>query len=560
MSTPALSPPRDSASHTPGPAPASLRLSENFAARPQSPNYLARAANPAGYFGLGADSTAPPRPSWNPTVSRILPLNQNPEFDQFRRQSSEINKEFALTDFRPTPALPPHGAAKSHLAPKSTPPSAGAPALPAKPRSPKRLLSTDASVFTDRPRRCSPASFLDRRNRPNEIAQFERPSRSSVPPVPTVPTLSLATHRAETLPTSLDDDRQDGPVMVTSQHVINVMDAAEDEVLLLDLRVSTQYAKSHIAGALNLCIPTTLLKRASFTVRKLADTFQDDDQRENFERWRSSKYLVVYDHTSSQLSDAGTCVHTLKKFAVEGWKGALYIVRGGFVEFAERFPAWVVHESQDSASAGSDADLPAAAPVAGGCPLPATKSAVNPFFGNIRQNMDLIGGVGQFSVTVPADMTTRAEAGLPRWLRRAADADDNGRLVSEKFLGIEKREQKRMQEALSGKVVYGTPTGTQPVQIAGIEKGSKNRYNSIWPYEHSRVKLGGVAAGGCDYVNANYVRAPGTNKRYIATQGPLPATFSVSDAGGSLQTGTDSVGFLERCVAAGCPRRGHVDG
>lgn len=89
-----------------------------------------------------------------------------------------------------------------------------------------------------------------------------------------------------------------------------------------------------------------------------------------------------------------------------------------------------------------------------------------------------------------------------------------------------------MQEALSGKVIYGTPsTGPSTgkcISIAGIEKGSKNRYNSIWPYEHTRVKLQGVREGGCDYINANHIQASYSNKRYIATQGPLPATFNVS--------------------------------
>jgi protein-tyrosine phosphatase len=89
-----------------------------------------------------------------------------------------------------------------------------------------------------------------------------------------------------------------------------------------------------------------------------------------------------------------------------------------------------------------------------------------------------------------------------------------------------------MQEALSGKVVYGTPGGqkdvTKNIQIAGIEKGSKNRYNNIWPYEHSRVKLEGCEDGSCDYINANHIQAAYSNKRYIATQGPIPATFQVS--------------------------------
>jgi protein-tyrosine phosphatase len=301
--------------------------------------------------------------------------------------------------------------------------------------------------------------------------------------------------------------------------------------------VSTQFAKARIAGALSLCIPTTLLKRASFNVQKLAETFKDDESRQKFERWRNSKHIIVYDANSAQMKDAVTCINTLKKFTTEGWSGGTYIIRGGFQEFSERFPGWVSYASSNSpmtsatASLQIDSGLPSVAPVIGGCPMPATQNAANPFFGNIRQNMDLIGGVGQMPIKHPAGMTKSIEEELPTWLHTASDEKDNGKTVSERFLHIEKREQKRMQEALSGKVVYGTPTGlgtSKQIQIAGIEKGSKNRYNNIWPYEHSRVKIQGVDEGSCDYVNANHVQAAYSNKRYIATQGPIPATFKVS--------------------------------
>ncbi|KAJ7674457.1 hypothetical protein B0H17DRAFT_1140585 [Mycena rosella] len=91
---------------------------------------------------------------------------------------------------------------------------------------------------------------------------------------------------------------------------------------------------------------------------------------------------------------------------------------------------------------------------------------------------------------------------------------------------------------------------------AGVEKGSKNRYRNIWPFEHARVRLhararqshaqraqshsegeamelemegrdgeAGEAEQHDDYVNASYVQPLGTQRRYIATQGPLEATF-----------------------------------
>ena len=122
----------------------------------------------------------------------------------------------------------------------------------------------------------------------------------------------------------------------------------------------------------------------------------------------------------------------------------------------------------------------------------------------------------------PAGLSREAEQRLPRWLREACRTEDEGKLVSDRFLAIEKDEQRRMQQALSGKVSYGSPSSEapKPVQIAGIEKGSKNRYPNIFPYDHSRVRLQGEPAEGCDYVNANYVKASVLDQQYIATQAP----------------------------------------
>ena len=567
----------------------------------QSPNYFGLTVNGDHFSSSAAQHI---RGNWSPPTSdvrstaaaspQMIPVEQNPEFEQFRK-ASENAKGFALGHFDfgsfsaavPTkgPLTGPYKPPKSPQSMRETtrpsiekydgssdssPKSPKSPMSP-KARSPKRMLSTESSMFADRPRRNSPASF-EGFGRTDAIAEFDkiRPPRPSLPPTKSSHHQSM---RAETLPVNIHDgSNTDGPTMATPQHILNILESAVEEVLLLDLRVSTQYAKSRIAGALSLCIPTTLLKRASFNVQKLAETFKDDEQRQRFEKWRNSKHIIVYDSNSAQLKDAATCVNTLKKFTSEGWNGGTFIIRGGFQEFAQKFPNWIAYSSSHSpsSSAGSKGALkldmggPAVAPVIGGCPMPATQNAANPFFGNIRQNMDLIGGVGQMPVKKPASMTESAKEEVPQWLHKAADEKDAGKRVSDKFLHIEKKEQKRMQEALSSKVVYGTPGGQKDVskniQIAGIEKGSKNRYNNIWPYEHSRVKLAGCEDGSCDYINANHVQAAYSNKRYIATQGPIPATFKVCPVL-TLQcmiiSNPDS-GLLERCLAAGCPRHRHA--
>ncbi len=132
-------------------------------------------------------------------------------------------------------------------------------------------------------------------------------------------------------------------------------------------------------------------------------------------------------------------------------------------------------------------------------------------------------------IQFPEELTPGSEKILPRWLLQAAAKEDHGKKVSDKFLHLEVAEQLRMNKALSSGVSYGTSTGnSKDVRIAGIEKGGKNRYNNIWPFEHARVRLQGRPDGACDYVNASHIKASRSNKRYIASQGPLPATFEVS--------------------------------
>ncbi|KAF2153250.1 hypothetical protein K461DRAFT_137880 [Myriangium duriaei CBS 260.36] len=539
----------------------------------QTPTASSKVRSPSpNYFGFQTSSSTLPvstyngqhaRQNWSPPSSTVrstaafsptyVPVDQNPDFAAFRRQSEGMSRAFNLSTF------PSFSQDSSPVSPKSDKDKfpkdlAGTPVRskvdaqvlrspPMRPgphvlgetdsfalgRSPKRHLSSDSTNFPNPVRKASPATSGEgltlgsgSASVPPEEAQAPL---FALPPPP----LSLPKARAETLPPSNLNDQS----LVTPQHVVNLLEANTEEILILDLRISTQYAKSRIPGALNLCIPTTLIKRPSFNVNKLAETFKSNEQRTKFEKWRNSKYIIVYDASASQLKDAAVCLNTIKKFESEGYDGIAYIIKGGFAEFAKSFPSRIDKQSDFSTKSnapgkitmpGSDAPLP----VIGGCPMPATKSAANPFFGNIRQNMDLIGGVGQMPVKRPADITEETLTNVPDWLRRASKVSDNGAQVSDKFLQIEKREQKRMQDALSGEVHYGSPSVDQSesVQIAGIEKGAKNRYNNIWPFEHSRVKLEDVPNNGCDYVNANHIQSSLSHKRYIATQGPIPATFA----------------------------------
>jgi hypothetical protein len=543
--------------------------------RTPSPNYFGLIVEPAE----GGDSGVLPKDNWSPPTSSIrsfaapspkhIPLDSNPDFAAFKRQT-ESNQGFnlghgSLSHFASTPGLT--------LDPKATSRrSARTEASPISPKSkgimdplmermdmdyPGRVnsahvsadskrasdASMDAPSFFDMPRQASPAAMPPPRQAPtlsgprtllsrldDRHPRLSLPSNKAAPPSPQQKPKPSSHVRAETLPAALEG----GPVMAPPSQLKEMMETLDPaDFLLLDLRVFPQYSSSRIKDALNLCIPTTLLKRPSFNLKKLSDTFNsDEEKKKRFDRWKSCKYIIVYDAYSSDKKDAISAVNTLKKFSNEGWNGHSLILRGGFAAFSKEYPHLVdqrtsleIQSGQKKSTADSAPDV---APVAGGCLMPATDKPANPFFSNIRQNMDLVGGVGRMDIKRPSEFDQKNEEYLPKWLRQASAQSNHGELVSDKFYHIEVAEQNRMQQALSGHVQYGSPgpDAAKRVQIAGFEKGVKNRYNNIWPFEHTRVKLQGKED--CDYVNANHIKAKWSNKRYIASQGPLPATYEVS--------------------------------
>ncbi|ORY64149.1 protein-tyrosine phosphatase [Pseudomassariella vexata] len=551
------------------PYPPSSKLSPAFPTdvRSSSPNY----------FGLNVEPNPDPRDSaklpqenWSPPTSSIksfgaampkqLPLDANPEFEAFRRQAdANRGMSFALGSSHfaspsmqpPPPGLRPRPLRRPTNQSDSTSDMAGSrPSLLRRDTNGSRMdidvdsLHDSAYVSSDSKRNSeasiNPPSFFDmpRHESPAHTdSPFHLMKRSNLSQVEGVhPRLSLPQNkldrsggdtdkpRSETLPSSLEAGTPGLIMPAQLKAMIQNMD--ESEYLLLDVRVSTHYAQSRIQGALNLCIPTTLLKRATFDLQKLQTTLQTEEDQDKFAQWRTVKHLIVYDGASSEKRDAHSAMNMFKKFANEGYEGNTYLLRGGFNAFASS-QAGLVDRRNAAERAGkpatSDPGRPTFAPVIGGVMLPASGNGANPFFGNIRQNMDLADGVGQMDIALPANLSPNS---LPQWLRSASTTADHGKAVSEKFLQIERNEQARMRDAYSdfNSTVSQKP-GMGKVSLSGVEKGGKNRYKDILPFDHARVHLTGRPEGACDYINASHIRSSKSNKRYIASQGPLPATF-----------------------------------
>ncbi|KAF8899567.1 hypothetical protein CPB85DRAFT_1565533 [Mucidula mucida] len=348
-------------------------------------------------------------------------------------------------------------------------------------------------------------------------------------------------------------------------------------VLFIDIRPHAAFTNARLPNALSLSVPSTLLKRPLFSLEKLAAMLSSTTSRSRFLKWNQSMQIIVYDADSSSLPDTSNILGLLKKFANErpAYTGKLCWLQGGFQG------VWRDHkELIDQAPISSPPSAfraPRRSSPAPGSLRPSMsishQQPYNPFFETVRQNVELSHGITE---RIPLKLPPRVKqriSELPfQWLRDIAsrsasaqeqDVEESMEALAMQFYRIELAEQRRLMGVMEhhsreSQPASASSTSTKPFPFsitAGVEKGAKNRYRHIWPFEHARVRLHNSqplttltipppvplseptpafatslplrsSNDEDDYVNASYVQPLCTRRRYIATQGPLDATFN----------------------------------
>ena len=147
--------------------------------------------------------------------------------------------------------------------------------------------------------------------------------------------------------------------MIIPQHLAELFDEVDPvRYLLLDLRIRPHFAHSRIRGALNLCVPSTLLKRPSFNVQKLSEVFTTDDEREKFAQWQRVNLIIVYDEQSARLENIPASGNIVNKFIAEGWQGTSYVIQGGFLETMKGFPELIDNRRTSEKEGFDESRLP----------------------------------------------------------------------------------------------------------------------------------------------------------------------------------------------------------
>jgi hypothetical protein len=340
--------------------------------------------------------------------------------------------------------------------------------------------------------------------------------------------------------------------------LVGLLNSAK-KLLVLDIRAFAAYAKARVRGAINVCIPTMLLKRPSLSLDGVSGSISESD-RGRFAKWKEAEGIVIYDTDSLRVKEAYPLATLAAKFLEAGYEQPTYgitgdtplpfitilgyLLEGGFVALLElpdlidstrltnfrsarnspsppRFVPTTLAPKPMAVEAATRLALECKeSPIFLRSPTASYPPGPSAFFANIRQNMDLHGGVGpQIPILCPP-ISTAAQTRLPTWLRVLAYTGGGPDLLAKKWESIELAEKSRLEG-----VLLGDSTDSRFSIRAAMERGEKNRYPNIWPFEWNRVKVPNVAIGDDDYFNGSYVSDGLGRRRYIATQAPLPTTY-----------------------------------
>jgi len=94
--------------------------------------------------------------------------------------------------------------------------------------------------------------------------------------------------------------------------------------VVIDIRAFAAFAKARCTDAINVCIPTVLLKRASLTLEDIEAMVVSSGERGRFARWKEADGIVIYDADSLRVKDSYRLATLATKFIEAGFKNTTY--------------------------------------------------------------------------------------------------------------------------------------------------------------------------------------------------------------------------------------------
>ncbi|WAQ86859.1 hypothetical protein PtA15_7A588 [Puccinia triticina] len=112
--------------------------------------------------------------------------------------------------------------------------------------------------------------------------------------------------------------------------------------LILDIRPPSAFRQTHLSQAINLNLPTTLLKRPLYGPDRIQSGLPSQEERERFERYKTAlpstttppssrlQLIIAIDQDARLISPSHPLILLLNKFGALGFQGQLLWLSGGF--------------------------------------------------------------------------------------------------------------------------------------------------------------------------------------------------------------------------------------
>lgn len=135
-------------------------------------------------------------------------------------------------------------------------------------------------------------------------------------------------------------EAKDGARMILPGDLQQLLDIfPRKQVLIVDLRPTSAFEKSHIHEAINLRAPVSFIEHTSLEM--IQDTIPDDQSRRTFAKWSQSRCVVFYDRVVEFSWECPVADVLYDKFRRKGWNGECFILKGHFHEFSSSFDKYI---------------------------------------------------------------------------------------------------------------------------------------------------------------------------------------------------------------------------
>ncbi|KAF9137862.1 hypothetical protein BGX30_009810 [Mortierella sp. GBA39] len=294
---------------------------------------------------------------------------------------------------------------------------------------------------------------------------------------------------------------------------------SKNTVLLLDMRPAVSHSDLSIKTSVGVSVPSMLLKRPMYSLGMVTEHLTTDREVEAFSNWRQFSNVVLFDATGAPPVKGSPLFCIAQKFRKEGCSARIGYIQGSFTTASP--PRSRLHLG----SLPSMITKPVGGDTVAQTPMIENPN-VNPLFESVRQAMGLNTNITEeIPVRLPNGFSVEMiREHLPNWILNAVDEPAGKARLAEYFQKVEIIETKRLALLMCPQMMRSGKVSEYSIGSA-IEKGLKNRYNNVWPFDHTRVKIHELDQDGDDYINASFLTPPFGRRSYIATQAPLPSTL-----------------------------------